>query len=63
MSGERLWIVCPSYTDVVAFTMLRKRLLDVVRHDQMLSKQSVQFVVVDDTGGYDSDIDDLPRPR
>jgi hypothetical protein len=59
MSGERLWIVCPSYTDVVAFTMLRKRLLDVVRHDQMLSKQSVQFVVVDDTGGYDSDIDDL----
>jgi hypothetical protein len=59
MTIERLWIVCPSYTDVAAFTILREKLLEVVRNDEVLAKQAVQFVVVDDTGGYDSDIDHL----
>ena len=35
MSPDRLWIVCPSYTDVVAFTMLRRRILEVMQTEQL----------------------------
>jgi len=55
MSEERLWIVCPSYTDVAAFSMLRKRVLDLVRDDPLLDRP-VRFVVVDDTAGCDDEI-------
>jgi hypothetical protein len=55
MSEDRLWIVCPSYTDVVAFTMLRKRVLDLAQ-DAPLLDRPVRFVVVDDTAGCDDDI-------
>ncbi len=57
--GEKLWIVCPSYTDVLAFTMLRKRLLEVIEAADLLDHRLVRFVLVDDTGGYDDEIDDL----
>ncbi len=58
MSEERLWIVCPSYTDVVAFSMLRKRVLDLVQDIPLLDRP-VRFVVVDDTAGCDDDIAQL----
>ncbi len=57
MSPQRLWIVCPSYTDVVAFTMLRKRILEVVQSERL--DPAVRFVVVDDTGGNDDEVEDL----
>jgi len=57
VSAERLWIVCPSYTDVVAFTMLRKRVLEVVHSERL--ERPVRFVVVDDTGGNDDEVEDL----
>ena len=57
VSPDRLWIVCPSYTDVVAFTMLRKRVLELVQSERL--ERSVQFVLVDDTGGNDDEVEDL----
>jgi hypothetical protein len=55
-SDERLWIVCPSYTDVVAFTMLRSRLLEVLHDSPLHRARPVRFVVIDDTGGLDAEI-------
>jgi polyisoprenyl-phosphate glycosyltransferase len=54
MSEDRLWIVSPSYTDVEAFTMLRKRILEVL---QASPPRHTCFVVVDDTGGLDPEIE------
>jgi len=56
---ERLWIVCPSYTDVVAFTMLRERILAVLQRDPSHRARPVRFVVIDDTGGFDPEIETL----
>lgn len=58
-SDERLWIVCPSYTDVVAFTMLRTRMLEVLQAEPLHRARPVRFVVIDDTGGLDPEIDGL----
>src|ERR1700760_4719553 len=55
----RLWVVCPCYRDVASFVMLRDRILDVLAHDQTIGSSDVHFVVVDDTAGYDNDIDQL----
>ena len=55
----RLWIVCPSYTDVVAFTMLRDRILQVLDANPMPLARPVRFVVIDDTGGRDPEIERL----
>ena len=57
MSLERLWIVCPSYTDVVAFTMLRKRILEVLEAEGL--DRPVHFVLVDDTADNDEEIEQL----
>ena len=57
VSPDRLWIVCPSYDDVVSFTMLRKRVLEVMRDEHV--DRPVRFVVVDDTGDNDEEIGDL----
>jgi len=56
---ERLWIVCPSYTDVEAFTMLRERILEVLQASPVHRARPVRFVVVDDTGGFDSETEGL----
>lgn len=55
----RLWIVCPCYRDVASFEILRSRVLEALAHEQFVSSDDVSFVVVDDTAGYDSDIDQL----
>lgn len=49
MTAPRLWVVCPSYGDVASFTLVRERVLDVVAG----MFESVEFVLVDDTGGAD----------
>lgn len=56
---ERLWIVCPSYTDVVAFTMLRERVLEVLQAAPFHRGRPVRFVLVDDTGGFDPETEGL----
>jgi polyisoprenyl-phosphate glycosyltransferase len=56
---ERLWIVCPSYSDVEAFTLLRERILEVLRASPAHRARPVRFVVVDDTGGFDPETDCL----
>ncbi len=55
---ERVWIVCPSYTDVTAFTMLRKRILEVME-EAGLGDRPLQLVFVDDTGDNDDEVDQL----
>lgn len=59
MSDGRLWIVCPSYRDVASFTMLRSRILDEVRTDTRLAGRDVTFVLIDDTAGFDPEIEAL----
>ncbi len=55
---ECLWIVCPSYTDVVAFTMLRKQVLEVLEAAEPVARR-VRFVFVDDTGDNDDEVKGL----
>jgi len=55
----RLWLVCPCYRDVASFLTLRTRILEVLEGSPSLAQSDVHFVVVDDTGGHDNDIDQL----
>ncbi len=59
MSSEQLWVVSPSYTDVPAFTVLRRRVLEVVRDAPTLEALPVRFVLVDDTAGNDVEMDSV----
>jgi hypothetical protein len=59
MSGQRLWIISPSYTDVPAFAILRERVLEAASESPLLRDLPVRFVVVDDTAGGDDAIDEL----
>jgi glycosyltransferase involved in cell wall biosynthesis len=52
MRTPRLWLVCPSYDDVASFTVLRERIRDAVASSP-LQLASIEFVLVDDTGGVD----------
>jgi glycosyltransferase involved in cell wall biosynthesis len=55
----RLWVVSPCYRDVASFVILRARILDVLTTEPVVAPYDVHFVVVDDTAGYDNDIDQL----
>ena len=55
----RLWVVCPCYRDVASFVILRSRIVAAVGNGHLVASSDVQFVVVDDTAGYDNDIDQL----
>jgi hypothetical protein len=48
----RLWVVAPSYDDVDAFELLRERIRAAVDASGV-AVASVEFVLVDDTGGLD----------
>jgi polyisoprenyl-phosphate glycosyltransferase len=52
MRTPRLWVVCPSYDDVASFMVLRERIRDAVA-SSALQAASIEFVLVDDTGGVD----------
>jgi polyisoprenyl-phosphate glycosyltransferase len=54
-----LWVVCPCYRDVASFVILRTRILEILASEQVVASSDVHFVVVDDTAGYDNDIDQL----
>lgn len=51
------WVVTPVYRDVRSFTVLRKRLLEVLGTDQAAG--AARFVVIDDTAGQDGEIETL----
>ena len=53
----------PCYRDVASFAVLRARILEVVATEEVVEPSQVQFVVVDDTAGYDDDIDQLKEHR
>jgi hypothetical protein len=55
----KLWIVCPCYRDVEAFLTLRTRILEVLGEHPEVVASNVEFVVVDDTGGYDVETEQL----
>ena len=55
---ERAWIVCPSYTDVAAFTILRKRAIEVME-EAGFGDWHLRFVLIDDTGENDDEIGGL----
>jgi hypothetical protein len=59
VTGETLWIFSPSYFDVTSFTILRKRVLEVVEASPALREHPVRFVLVDDTAGNDLEVDTL----
>ena len=59
LSDEGLWIVCPSYNDVTSYEMLRSQILEVVDATPLLRRLDLRFVLIDDTAGYDEQIDDL----
>jgi hypothetical protein len=59
MSDERLWVACPSYSDIASFLVLRKEILEVVASDEDLHSRAVRFVVVDDTAGNDVEMASL----
>lgn len=59
--SPHLWIVCPSYGDVASFEILRERILEIVGAEGTLAGSSLQFVVIDDTAGFDSEIERLRR--
>lgn len=51
--------MCPCYRDVVSFVQLRAHVLDVVASAEVAVPSDVHFVVIDDTAGYDHDIEQL----
>jgi hypothetical protein len=55
----RLWVVCPCYKDVASFVTLRSRVLEIVERQALAATSDVHFVVVDDTAGYDNDVEQL----
>jgi hypothetical protein len=59
MNDMRLWIVCPSYKDVTSFLMLRSRIRDILDDESAPAPLELHFVVVDDSAGYDDEIDQL----
>jgi hypothetical protein len=59
MNEMRLWIVCPSYKDVASFLILRDRIREVLARDPSSPSPEVHFCLVDDSAGYDTEIDQL----
>ncbi len=51
--------MCPCYRDVEAFLALRTRILEVVGEPPEIAASDVEFAVVDDTGGYDDEMEQL----
>ena len=58
MTPKCIWVVCPSDGDVTSFLMLRKRILEVTEASE-LTHELVRFVLVDDTGENDDEINHL----
>lgn len=57
----RIWLVSPVYFDVESYRRLRAELAAALSADASLAVVQRQFVVVDDTGGADPEIDVMER--
>ncbi|WP_027005385.1 glycosyltransferase [Conexibacter woesei] len=57
----RLWIVTPVYLDVPSFLMLREHVLRAIQEEPALPPLTVQFVVADDTGGLDPEMEQVDQ--
>ena len=53
------WIVTPVYRDTGSFRILRERLLETLAADPNAAPGTVRFVVIDDTGGQDREVEGL----
>jgi hypothetical protein len=58
-SDLRVHVLSPSYDDVPAFEMLRKRVLEVLADAPELRDATVDFTLVDDTAGRDPETERL----
>lgn len=53
----RLWIISPVYQDVPSFLMLREHVIATIQDEPALPPLTVQFVIADDTGGLDPEME------
>jgi hypothetical protein len=53
------WIVTPVYHDTGSFRILRERLLETLAADASAAPGPIRFVVIDDTGGQDPEMEGL----
>jgi glycosyltransferase involved in cell wall biosynthesis len=53
------WIVTPVYRDTGSFRILRERLLETLAGRPETPPGAVRFVVIDDTGGQDPEVEEL----
>jgi glycosyltransferase involved in cell wall biosynthesis len=53
------WIVTPVYRDTGSFRILRERLLETLAGRPETPPGTVRFVVIDDTGGQDPEVEEL----
>ena len=59
MNQRTLWILSPVYHDVASYTQLKSNILQSLKDYQGYTK--INFVVVDDTGGQDPQIENLEK--
>lgn len=52
LKNKNLWIIVPVFKDVESFSLLRKRLSDILKNQFI----KISFVIIDDTGGIDPEI-------
>jgi glycosyltransferase involved in cell wall biosynthesis len=57
-----LWIITPVYFDVASFLMLRERVLAILAESPALRDLEPRFVVADDSGGTDPEMEWLAAP-
>jgi hypothetical protein len=58
MDKPRLWVLCPLYEDVESFLIVRAKLVNILALSAFEASR-VQYVVVDDSAGFDPNIERL----
>jgi polyisoprenyl-phosphate glycosyltransferase len=59
MKSASLWLIAPVYQDVESFIKLREKTLEIVSRHLVLRRSRLRFVAVDDTGGFDPEVQRL----
>jgi hypothetical protein len=63
MKISGLWLITPVYQDVESFLRLRERTLEIISSHLILRLTPLRFVAVDDTGGFDPEMQRLRALR
>jgi hypothetical protein len=58
METTRLWVLCPLYQDVDSFLVVKRRVIQTLSTSSW-APSSVRFVIVDDSAGFDPDVERL----